>query len=333
MLKWRLVNPQILLGVGYASEAALGLLHNKANDFLARKAAASPAAEPAPPMSPRARAGGPPPGGGLSTGLDDAFNEVDPPEDPRMENLMKMAREAKRGPGPEAKDAPQKKKKKFGDQLLARAQEREERGREKDRSKEKAKRSRTRSGGRRSKSHRDEDVDDEYSGSSHDGESSGDVPVFREASHREVDLVRLSQRNPGCLLRSALREMNRYMAARGEAMSEEQAPNRVLSYLHQILLPQYPKAGLRSQRELVTLATALDSLLDGNLGGAGDVLAQRFKALESSLASEGSWQVARHHELIPSQATLATRAELSEAAKAEARALRLKKQMLKNANK
>lgn len=147
MLKWRLVNPQILLGVGYASEAALGLLHNKANDFLARKAAASPAAEPAPPMSPRARVGGPPPGGGLSTGLDDAFNEVDPPEDPRMENLMKMAREAKRGPGPEAKDAPQKKKKKFGDQLLARAQEREERGREKDRSKEKAKRSRTRSVG------------------------------------------------------------------------------------------------------------------------------------------------------------------------------------------
>lgn len=113
-------------------------------------------------------------------------------------------------------------------------------------------------------------------------------------------------------------------------MSEETSHNRVLSYLHQILLPQYPKAGLRSQRELVTIATALDALLDGNLGLVGDVMAQRFKAIESSLAAEGNWQVARHHELIPTSATLATRSELSEAARAEARALRLRKQMLRN---
>lgn len=139
----------------------------------------------------------------------------------------------------------------------------------------------------------------------------------------------LSKQNPGCLLRSALREMNRYMAARGEALSEKESRNRVVSYLHQILLPQYPKAGLRSQRELVTIASCIDALLDGDLGGLGDLLAQRFKAIECSLASEGSWQVAKHHELIPSVPTLSTKAEMSEAAKAEARALRLKKQMLK----
>ena len=69
----------------------------------------------------------------------------------------------------------------------------------------------------------------------------------------------LSQRDPGCLLRSALRDMKRYLAARGEANKEDLTAGRVVSYLHQILLPQYAKAGLRSQRELVTLATGLDT--------------------------------------------------------------------------
>eukprot|EP00438_Fugacium_kawagutii_P019945 Skav209628 [mRNA] locus=scaffold4224:30594:35975:+ [translate_table: standard] len=307
LLRWRLVSPQTLLGVRYAKEIALAELRSRADALLLAKSS---------PVAPAgAHVGGP-------AGLDWMT---------RVEDLMLLAKKAKRGP-PEAGGTggePQpKKRKNFGGDLLQRAQVHEERGREKERSKEKAKRSRTRSGGRKrdgGRRGRSRD-DDDYSQSSDEKGSSDEGQVFREASHREVDLVKLSQRNPGCLLRSALREMNRYMAARGEAMSEDQAPNRVLSYLHQILLPQFPKAGLRSQRELVTLATSLDLLLDGNLGGVGDVLAQRFKAIESSLAAEGNWQVARHHELIPSSATLATKAELSEAAKAEARALRLVKE-------
>eukprot|EP00434_Breviolum_minutum_P038695 symbB.v1.2.034333.t1/scaffold4414.1/size41512/1 len=143
------------------------------------------------------------------------------------------------------------------------------------------------------------------------------------AKKGKVDLMALSQRDPGCLLRSALREMKKYLAARGEANKEDLTAGRVVSYLRQILLPQYPKAGLRSQRELVTLATGLDMLLEGDLGRLGDLLVQRFKAIEASLSADGNWSVARHQELIPTHASLSTRAEMTEAAKAELRASKL----------
>ena len=58
-------------------------------------------------------------------------------------------------------------------------------------------------------------VDDESSSVS--GDSSGSEPVFQKASTREVDLVAMSKKNPGCLLKSALKEMSRYLSARGEA--------------------------------------------------------------------------------------------------------------------
>eukprot|EP00438_Fugacium_kawagutii_P027734 Skav224787 [mRNA] locus=scaffold764:4437:22368:+ [translate_table: standard] len=261
-----------------------------------------------------------PVGGGdrpvTTTGLDDALRGGSNLDDPRMEDFLQMAKSAKRQPPQSGGEGEKKRKKTFGGDLAEKARAHEERGRAREREKDQ-KRSRTRSKRKHRKREKSSDGE-EYSASSEGKASSEEGQVFREASHREVDLVQMSRQNPGCLLRSALREMNRYMAARGEALSEETSHNRVLSYLRQILLPQYPKAGLRSQRELVTIATSLDALLDGNLGCVGDVLAQRFKAIESSLAAEGSWQVARHHELIPSSATLATKTELTEAAKAEA---------------
>ena len=78
--------------------------------------------------------------------------------------------------------------------------------------------------------------------------SSGSEKDFRVASSREVDLMALSQRDPGCLFRLALREMKKYLAARGEANKEDLTTGRVVSYLHPILMPRYPKAGLRSKR-------------------------------------------------------------------------------------
>ena len=179
---------------------------------------------------------------------------------------------------------------------------------------------------RRRKQKRLDDPSSSEGGSSSDGEK-----VFRVASSREVDLDKLSKRDPGCLLRSALREMNKYLAARGEANLEENMQGRILSYLHQILLPQFPKSGLRAQRELVTLATAMDLLLEGELGRCGDLLVQRFKAIEAALAAEGNWSVARHYEIIPSAATLSTTAEMTQAAKAELRAQKLKQQINKGA--
>ena len=56
--------------------------------------------------------------------------------------------------------------------------------------------------------------------------------------------------------------------------------------------------GLRNEREMRTLAEALDSLLTGDLGRAGDILMQRFRACEMNVL-EGDWQLARHLEIIP----------------------------------
>ncbi len=80
----------------------------------------------------------------------------------------------------------------------------------------------------------------------------------------------------------------------------------------------------------MTLATGLDMLLEGDLGRLGDLLVQRFKAIiEASLSADGNWSVARHQELIPTQASLSTKAELTEAAKAELRASKLRQQLHK----
>ena len=141
------------------------------------------------------------------------------------------------------------------------------------------------------------------------------------ASSREVDLVQLSKKNPGCLLRSALKEMNISLLE-----ARRIARIRLKAGWCRICIRSYC---LSTQREVVTLATALDHLLRGELGECGDHLAQRFKAIEASLAADGSWAVARHQELIPAQALLSTRAELTEAAKAEIRAQKLKAQIHK----
>lgn len=56
--------------------------------------------------------------------------------------------------------------------------------------------------------------------------------------------------------------------------------------------------GLRNARELRTLAEALDLLMVGKVAEAGDLLMQRFKAVELA-SQEGNWKVAQHLELIP----------------------------------
>ena len=59
--------------------------------------------------------------------------------------------------------------------------------------------------------------------------------------------------------------------------------------------------------------------VEGDLGRCGDLLAQRFKAIEAAL----------HHEIIPNTAALSTQAELTQAAKAELRAQKLRQQIHK----
>lgn len=56
--------------------------------------------------------------------------------------------------------------------------------------------------------------------------------------------------------------------------------------------------GIRNARELRTLAEALDRLLKGELAHCGDLLMQRFKAVESASA-DANWAAASRYELIP----------------------------------
>ena len=73
-------------------------------------------------------------------------------------------------------------------------------------------------------------------------------------------------------------------------------------YLNTAFFPRYPESsiGMRTARELKTLAKAVDAICRGEVPQCLDVLLQRMKALEV-LAAQGSWNQARWLELIPPQ--------------------------------
>lgn len=138
------------------------------------------------------------------------------------------------------------------------------------------------------------------SGAAGSGDFLNDDPVFPGASSRGcVELDVHARRNPGLLLRSALEEIRGYLGSRGGVGSLTEAP-KFLAYLDTVLNQRGGKGGigLRTSRELRTIAEGLDALLSGDQVRAADLLVQRFKALEASII-DGNWSVARHMELIP----------------------------------
>ena len=99
--------------------------------------------------------------------------------------------------------------------------------------------------------------------------------------------------------------------------SNAAVPAAAVSYLTSVLLPSAADMTLRNNRELRTLAEILDLLALGRVLEAGDVVAQRFRAVELASA-EGTWQLARHLELIPEARVSVTSTEArAEAARLE----------------
>ncbi|CAJ1461453.1 unnamed protein product [Effrenium voratum] len=148
------------------------------------------------------------------------------------------------------------------------------------------------------------------------------------------ELWRLSQRHPGRLLKSGMKELERYLADRaGEGTSEDGwAQHKVMAYINQVILAVHPmqSIGLRNHRELVTLGTSLDLLMNGRLAELGDLLMQRLKALETSLTDQ-NWSAARHQELIPPvAASLTTLGERHRTARAELQQVKLKEALQKH---
>ena len=114
-------------------------------------------------------------------------------------------------------------------------------------------------------------------------DGSDEEQVFREASTNSViPLIEWARRHPGDLFWRGLREQSQFTSARAGHAGDEASEQRVATYLNQVLLAQHPvaKIGVGKLRGLVTLQMAMDSLLEGNLGLVGDILMQRFKALD-----------------------------------------------------
>ena len=66
-----------------------------------------------------------------------------------------------------------------------------------------------------------------------------------------------------------------------------------MRYLTAQLIPRLgPELTKRNEAELRTVATCLDSLLDGNIAYCTDLLSQQFKAVE--MAQREGWAAAQH---------------------------------------
>ena len=152
--------------------------------------------------------------------------------------------------------------------------------------------------------------------SSSSGKSSEDSQLFRSGSSRKgIGFIReIARDHPGALYEKAVRSIASKMGERVGPQFNLAQP-RVASYLNSVVLVKYPKLSTAIARELRTLAESLDELANGGVAQAADLLMQRFKALEKSLESGGSWKLARHLEITRDEDTLVSVEEELAAAK------------------
>lgn len=205
--------------------------------------------------------------------------------------------------------------------MESRAKARADSDRDSDRRKRRKKRKKKKESRKKAK-----DLKDTSSSESESKESSSSH--FHTASARGGELWRVAQKKPGRLAQKSLDEMSRYLGGRNELGGAENhwSGEKVLAYLNQVILAHHSvsQVGIRNHRELMTLAMAVDYLLEGDAVKALDMLIQRFKAVEASL-SESGWGMAKHLELIPvSNAALTTEGERDMASKAELRSQKLR---------
>ncbi len=115
----------------------------------------------------------------------------------------------------------------------------------------------------------------------------------------------MSDCRPGLLFLQLLKSANKQLASRGAGGDTGRQGSQLPSiqvYLNSIYLPAagHSAVGPRNLSELKVLAMALDYLSSGQLSGLGDILAQRFKAIQTAVSDSGSWSVAQSLDLAPS---------------------------------
>ena len=124
---------------------------------------------------------------------------------------------------------------------------------------------------------------------------------FRGATGASMDgsrAQRRAARYPGLTLKEGLAGMARYLPRCVGGVQLGSWDPRVVQYLTTVLDRGPKDVGMRSRRELRTLAEALDLLLEGDPLRAADVLMARFSSVELASA-EQSWAVSQHLELVP----------------------------------
>ena len=84
----------------------------------------------------------------------------------------------------------------------------------------------------------------------------------------------------------------------GDGEEEDPLSPVAMRFFLTVFLPNHRDMGEPELREIRTLCEALDGLLRGRTLETGDLLAMRLKAAMLA-AQEGSWQIARHLELLP----------------------------------
>ena len=305
MDRWRLMSPATMLGATYLK--ALGARLGKEQLRAAAEAKDS---------------GAKPPQGG-DTGLEEALRQSAaaaefPPGMPGASGHE--GREERRDVSPPGGD---RKRKRLDEHL----KEQVRRSQEAERARSPRRKDRKRKGDRARKGRRDS------SGGSSAERSSSASSRFHTAPARGGELWRTAQKKPGHLAQRTLDEMTRYLSSRSDMGDSEPtwSGQKVLAYLNQVVLVNHPpqRIGVRSHRELVTLAMSIDEVLGGRLKHGLDILLQRFKAIEASF-EEGGWHTARHLELIPGGGSgLLREDERAAAAKAEVQAARLRDSIAK----
>ena len=160
--------------------------------------------------------------------------------------------------------------------------------------------------------------------SSEDDEDKQDL--FREAASgtKAVTVRELAQESPGQLFQEGVREVHRLLGHRGVASENEAAS--LVTYLTSVFHGSYSQesVGVRTTKELRTIAEALDLLQSGDLPTLGDILMQRFKSLELSVIDR-SFATGSKLELTPERLVgLSHPREQRLAAKERLQELRLK---------
>ena len=140
--------------------------------------------------------------------------------------------------------------------------------------------------------------------------------------------VEYSRERPGALYKAGLTNMVKFLAPRSGAEAENCFQPRAVEYLTTVGPVALGQAGLRNERELRTLAESIDQLAAGRLEAVGDILMQRFRAVEKAVQDNG-WETARHLEIIPP----ALPTTLSDRERAQALQMRIREQKVAAAGK